>query len=107
MASALEHYVNNVRTLTAAGKSRIEEFHLFLLFKFLLIVTSSFLGNFRELTDYLNDSTELLTKNSNILDNVLETLDVQQHSLGVMFILVAKISEIQVANNNSIQFQTF
>ncbi|CRL02159.1 CLUMA_CG015097, isoform A [Clunio marinus] len=69
MASALEHYVNNVRTLTSAG-------------------------NFRELVEYLNDSTELLSKNSNILDNVLETLDVQLHSLGVLYILVAKISEI-------------
>lgn len=56
------------------------------------------LGSFRELVEYLNDSTELLSKNSNILDNVLETLDMQQHQIGVLFILVAKISEIQVSD---------
>lgn len=53
-------------------------------------------GSFRELVEYLNDSGESLAKNSNILDNVLETLDMQQHSLGVLYILVTKISEIQV-----------
>lgn len=53
-------------------------------------------GNFRELVDHLNESTELLAKNINILDNVLETLDYQQHSLGVLYILVAKVSEVQV-----------
>lgn len=58
-----------------------------------------FPGNFRELADFLNDSTEVLSKNSNILDNVLETLDIQQHSLGVMYILVAKIAEIQVGES--------
>jgi uncharacterized protein Yka (UPF0111/DUF47 family) len=55
-----------------------------------------FTGNFKELVEYLNDSAELLAKNINILDNVLETLDYQQHSLGILYILVAKISEIQV-----------
>ncbi|KAL7034928.1 hypothetical protein ACKWTF_008184 [Chironomus riparius] len=70
MASALEHYVNNVRTMTSAG-------------------------NFRELVDYLNDSMELLQRNLNLLDNVMETLDLQHHSLGVMYIVAAKISEIQ------------
>jgi COP9 signalosome complex subunit 3 len=56
-----------------------------------------FLGNFRELCEYLQESTELLAKNSNILDNVLDVLDFQQHSLGVVYILVAKISEITVS----------
>jgi len=53
-------------------------------------------GNFRELVDCLNDSTDSLTKNLGLLDNVLETLDYQQHSLGVLYILAAKIAEIQV-----------
>lgn len=68
MASPLEHYVNHVRTMSSAG-------------------------NFRELVEYLLESTELLAKNGNILDNVLETLDIQQHSLGVLFVLVIKFSE--------------
>jgi len=67
MASALEHYVNKVRHLSE--------------------------GNLRELVEYLNESLELLSRNGNILDNVLETLDIQQHSLGVMFILLAKFSD--------------
>lgn len=57
------------------------------------MVNLSFLGNLRELVDYLNESLELLSRNGNILDNVLETLDIQQHSLGVMFVLLAKFSD--------------
>lgn len=45
------------------------------------------------MVEYLMESTELLAKNGNILDNVLETLDIQQHSLGVLFVLVVKLSE--------------
>lgn len=56
-------------------------------------------GNVRELVEYLNESLELLTRNGNILDNVLETLDVQQHSLGYMFVLLAKFSDVQLAQN--------
>lgn len=61
------------------------------------------LGNFRELVDYLNDSMELLQRNLSLLDNVLETLDLQHHSLGVMYIVAAKISEIQVSHRHNIQ----
>ncbi|XP_052871978.1 COP9 signalosome complex subunit 3 isoform X2 [Anopheles cruzii] len=68
MASPLEHYVNHVRAQSTAG-------------------------NFLELADYLTDSTELLSKNGNILDNVLETLDIQQHSLGVLYVLAAKFND--------------
>ncbi len=53
-------------------------------------------GNYRELIDYLNGSTELLAKNGNILDNVLETLDNHQHSLGVLYVLVAKFTNLTV-----------
>lgn len=53
-------------------------------------------GNYRELIDYLNGSTELLAKNGNILDNVLETLDNHQHSLGVLYVLVAKLTNLTV-----------
>lgn len=76
MASALENYVNVVRTLSASG-------------------------NFDVLVEQLNESIELLTKNSNILDNVLETLDIQQHSLGVMYVLLAKFSNALNAQNST------
>ncbi|XP_055584825.1 COP9 signalosome complex subunit 3-like [Uranotaenia lowii] len=76
MASPLEHYVNHVRTMSSAG-------------------------NFRELVEYLLESTDLLAKNGNILDNVLETLDIQQHSLGVLFVLVIKFS-----NGEQVRFAT-
>lgn len=102
MASALEHYVNNVRTLTSAGTRNNFAIFVFVdsivfveTLKFTVLVLI-ILGSFRELVEYLNDSTELLSKNSNILDNVLETLDPNNHSLGVLYILVAKISEVQV-----------
>lgn len=56
-----------------------------------------FIGNFRELIEYLNGTSDLLAKNGNILDNVLETLDVQQHSLGVLYVLVAKFTNLSVS----------
>jgi len=40
----------------------------------------------------LNKSTEVLVKNGQHLDNVLETLDLQQHSLGVLAVLCVKFS---------------
>ncbi|XP_024874421.1 COP9 signalosome complex subunit 3 [Temnothorax curvispinosus] len=67
MASALEQFVNNVRTLSKQG-------------------------NFRELYDIISKSVEVLTKNGQHLDNVLETLDLQQHSLGILAVLCAKFS---------------
>ncbi|XP_063235012.1 COP9 signalosome complex subunit 3 isoform X1 [Bacillus rossius redtenbacheri] len=67
MASALEQFVNNVRTLSAQG-------------------------DFPELCELLNQSAEVLVRNAQHLDNVLETLDLQQHSLGVLAVLCAKLS---------------
>lgn len=55
------------------------------------------IGNFRELIEYLNGTSDLLAKNGNILDNVLETVDVQQHSLGVLYVLVAKLTNLSVS----------
>lgn len=49
-----------------------------------------FTGTYRELLDYLSKSNEILLKNAQHLDNVLETLDIQQHSLGVLAVLSAK-----------------
>jgi hypothetical protein len=51
-----------------------------------------FAGNFRELCELLSKSTEVLMKNGQHLDNVLETLDLQQHSLGVLAVLCVKFS---------------
>ncbi|XP_075161278.1 COP9 signalosome subunit 3 [Haematobia irritans] len=73
MASALENFVNSVRSLSSSGA-------------------------FEELATHLLDSTEILTKNWNILDNVLETLDVQQHSLGVLYVLIAKFNSLPNSN---------
>ena len=48
------------------------------------VQTLSGQGNFHELSDYLLKSMEMLDRNSGQLPNVLETLDIQQHSLGVL-----------------------
>ena len=55
-----------------------------------------FSGNFRELYEYLQESTELISKNSNILDNVLDVLNFQEYSLGALYILAAKVADITV-----------
>ncbi|KAH8302766.1 hypothetical protein KR044_010644 [Drosophila immigrans] len=73
MGSALENYVNQVRTLSAAG-------------------------NYRELADELPESLSLLVRNWSILDNVLETLDMQQHTLGVLYVMLGKLHSVASAN---------
>ncbi|KAL0278381.1 UNVERIFIED_CONTAM: hypothetical protein PYX00_000218 [Menopon gallinae] len=67
MASALEQFVNNVRSLSTPG-------------------------SYRELCELITKSSEVLMKNSQHLDNVLETLDLQQHTLGVLAVLCVKLS---------------
>ncbi|XP_066588607.1 COP9 signalosome complex subunit 3 [Prorops nasuta] len=67
MASALEQFVNNVQTLSTQG-------------------------NLTELAGIIGKSTELLMENGEHLDNVLETLDLQQHSLGVLAVLCVKFA---------------
>lgn len=52
----------------------------------------------------------MLLKNAQHLDNVLETLDLQQHSLGVLAVLTAKCSVLAVSNaqdNRFAQVQEF
>ncbi|VVC90224.1 unnamed protein product [Leptidea sinapis] len=73
MASPLEQFVNNVRTISASG-------------------------NFRDLSDIILKSDEVLQRNSAHLINVLETLDVQQHSLGVLAVLVAQAKDADKTN---------
>lgn len=51
----------------------------------------------RDLADYLLNATDMLEKNGAILDAVLETLDVEQHALGILFVLVAKFNTLTVS----------
>lgn len=67
MTSPLEQFVHDVRTLSTKG-------------------------NFRDLRDILHKSTELLLKNGQHLDTVLEMLDLQQHSLAMLEVLGVKLS---------------
>ncbi|CAG9770503.1 unnamed protein product [Ceutorhynchus assimilis] len=84
MASALEQFVNSVRTLSNHG-------------------------NLRELADVITKSSEVLTKNLQHLDNVLETLDVHQHSLGMLAVLIAKFScpNVSLPDNRFVQAREF
>ncbi|CAB3376108.1 Hypothetical predicted protein [Cloeon dipterum] len=84
-ASALEQFVNSVRSLSTSG-------------------------SFRELAELLPKCSEVLTRNSQHLDNVLETLNVNQHSLGILAVLVAKFSanpQPEQADSLFSQFQDF
>ncbi|XP_076656349.1 COP9 signalosome subunit 3 [Halictus rubicundus] len=67
MASALEQFVNNVQTLSKQG-------------------------NFRELCEIMIKNVDVLMENGQHLDNVLETLDLQQHSLGILVVLCVKFT---------------
>lgn len=51
-----------------------------------------FLGNYKVLCEYLGKSSEILLKNTQHLDTVLETLDIQQHTLGYLSVLCAKLN---------------
>lgn len=46
-----------------------------------------FTGNFDALCDFVTKSSDVLVKNVGMLDDVLATLDLQEHSLGVLAIL--------------------
>lgn len=50
------------------------------------------LGNFRDLCNMLNKSTDILMRNGSQLDTVLEMLDLQQHSLGMLAVLCVKLA---------------
>lgn len=95
MASPLEQFVNNVRTISASGISvnivSIDSWLPIFWFSFHYIT-----GNFRELCEIISKSDEVLQRNSAHLSTVLETLDIQQHSLGILAVLVAKFSLPQV-----------
>lgn len=60
-------------------------------------------GNFRELTEIIQKSLDVLGKNVQHLDNVLETLEIFQHSLGILAILLVKLNLLSAANTNEYQ----
>jgi COP9 signalosome complex subunit 3 len=49
-------------------------------------------GNLREVCELVNKSSEVLVKNASQLDSVLETLDLGQHTLGMLAVLCVKLS---------------
>jgi len=67
----MENFVMNVRTLSTQG-------------------------NFNELNEFLQKNMELLVRNPAHLGTVLETLDFQQHSLGVLAVMSAKLQQSQI-----------
>nr|CAG4643156.1 EOG090X04TU [Ilyocryptus agilis] len=73
--ASLEHFVNSVRNLSSEG-------------------------SWRELYEFLSKSPEVLMRNAEHLDNVLDTLDPQLHSLGVLAVYIVKF---MVLNQNASQ----
>lgn len=49
------------------------------------------------MVEQLNESVEILSRYWDLLDNVLETLDFQQHSLGVLYVLLVKFNGAAVS----------
>jgi hypothetical protein len=64
-SAAIENFVMNVRTLSGQG-------------------------NFTDLNDFLQKNMDVLVRNPAHLGTVMETLDIQQHSLGVLAVSVFK-----------------
>ncbi|KAF4514256.1 UNVERIFIED_CONTAM: hypothetical protein B566_EDAN019543 [Ephemera danica] len=61
-------------------------------------------GNYRDVYDLILKSNDVLIKNGLHLDTVLETLNYQLHSLGVLAVLVAKFSLLPVLSNHDLLF---
>lgn len=112
MASALEQFVNNVRTLSLEGNFTIKEFFLTLFIFFVtsnqLFVANHFLiddfiflpANFKELSNIVGKYNDVLVKNHQHLDNVLETLDLEFHTIGILAVLNAKLVHMLTTNLN-------
>nr|CAG4647842.1 EOG090X04TU [Moina brachiata]SVE92964.1 EOG090X04TU [Moina brachiata] len=75
MATSLEHFVTSVRNLSAEG-------------------------GWRELYEFLGKSPDILMRNAEHLDHVLEILDPQLHSLGVLAVYMVKF---MITNQNAVQ----
>nr|XP_039261206.1 COP9 signalosome complex subunit 3-like [Styela clava] len=74
MSGNLEEFVNTVRNLSSQGQ-------------------------LSQLCDHMNKSWNLLVKNISHLDTMLEALDIQEHTLGVLYILCVKVSTFQSSSN--------
>ncbi|KAK7498299.1 hypothetical protein BaRGS_00010559 [Batillaria attramentaria] len=81
MAAALEQYVTTVQTLSNQG-------------------------NYTTLVEFIAKNMDMLGKNAAHLDNVLATLDYQQHSIGVLGILVIKYSVPNITDFETLFVQT-
>ncbi len=62
-SAAMETFVMNVRSLSSQG-------------------------NFAELNDFLQKNMEVLVRNPAHLGTVMDTLDIQQHSMGVLAVRI-------------------
>ena len=72
-SAAMENFVMNVQTLSSQG-------------------------NFSDLNEFLQKNMEILVRNPAHLSNVLETLDVQQHSLGVLAVRSINYNNFELLN---------
>nr|CAG4645481.1 EOG090X04TU [Lynceus sp. MCZ IZ 141354] len=79
MASPLETFVNTVRNMSTQG-------------------------NLKDLHGFLNKSSDMLVKNSSQLDTVLETLDFEAQSMGVLAVLCVKLHSGPQGNDFEILF---
>jgi len=65
-------------------------------------------GSFDQLSEYIVKNSDILSKNSVHLEDVMQTLDLQEHSLGIMAILCAKLNLPNVENESLfLQIQEF
>lgn len=65
-----------------------------------------FLGDSREITDYLSKQTETLHKYVSNLDSVLEALDVNENSAAVLTVLGVKATAQRPADIPAVQYHT-
>lgn len=63
-------------------------------------------GNFSQLCEFISKSADALAKNASHLDNVLATLDIQQHSLGILGILCVKYNLPNIPDFETLFVQT-
>lgn len=80
MTSPLEQFVVNVQNLSSSG-------------------------NFPQLYTLINKSSEVLVRNASHLEDVLATLDLQKHSLGVLAILCVKFNVVNATEFEALYAQ--
>ena len=80
MAGYVEDFVNNVRNYSVENQ-------------------------FSQLCDYMSKTWSVLAKNVTLLDNALEMLDWQEHSLGTLYIMYVKISMFPSSTSTDADFE--